>query len=216
MIGGLVDRFGRWLTNRKMRSYGPHAADDTAVIVLAGQRDLIDGPSAWSDICEMPVDGGRLAGFLRRAREAGWAVFHVPIQAPAPGLETALSQTHFLKLLQENALLQPGTPGAEISESLRDPGDVVLPPRARLNGFYDSDLDAQLQAKGITRLIIAGGLVNADTDSTARMGVELDYDVTVLSDTVAALTATDREMALTVTLPRLVARIMDTTAVLGR
>jgi nicotinamidase-related amidase len=66
------------------------------------------------------------------------------------------------------------------------PGDVVALEHWAQNGFANTDLDAQLKQHGIQKLIFVGFIANSCVESTARMGMELGYHVTLIKDATAA------------------------------
>ena len=61
------------------------------------------------------------------------------------------------------------------------PGDVVVHKTA-CDSFYDTDLQARLQALGATHLAIGGCMSQFCIDTTVRRAVSLGFDVTLLED----------------------------------
>ena len=76
-----------------------------------------------------------------------------------------------------------GTWRGEIRTEFRPlPGDVVAQEHWCSSGFANTDLDQQLTAHGIHRLIMIGLLANTCLEATARFAAEFGYDVTVVKD----------------------------------
>lgn len=214
MIAALVDRFGRLLTQRKMKAYGSFSISETALVVLSAQNDFLDPSGPWADHSTQMINISLLTSFLKQARAAGLFIVHAPIAVSVASETTAVGETLLFETLRSHKLLQPGSDGARISRPFLEDSDTLLPEQMRLNAFFHSELDSLLRKRGIRRLVLAGGVVNANLDSTARMAVELDYDVTVVSDIVTAITKEDLDLSLGSTLPRIVARVLKADQVL--
>ncbi|TWS99629.1 cysteine hydrolase family protein [Reyranella sp. CPCC 100927] len=106
----------------------------------------------------------RIAGLLRRARAAAMPVFHVQHDG-GPG-----------------DLLAKGTPGfAHHPAVAPQPGEPVIEKR-HSSAFHDTGFHAQLQARGIDHLIVAGLQTEMCVDSACRHAVALGYRVTLVAD----------------------------------
>ncbi|MFF4776406.1 isochorismatase family protein [Microtetraspora fusca] len=79
-----------------------------------------------------------------------------------------------------------GTWGAEVVDGLSKADDDHLLVKRRFSAFFQTDLDAWLRRKGITRLIVCGVVTNICVRSTAHDGFFLGYDVLVPRDACAA------------------------------
>ena len=62
-----------------------------------------------------------------------------------------------------------------------EPGDVVMP-KPRYSGFYNTNLDSTLRARGIRTLVFTGIATNVCVESTLRDGFFLEYFGIVLAD----------------------------------
>ncbi|MBB6486404.1 cysteine hydrolase family protein [Rhizobium lusitanum] len=60
-------------------------------------------------------------------------------------------------------------------------GDVVVH-KTSSDSFFETDLEAKLRARGITRLFIGGCMTQFCVDTTARRAVSLGFDVSLISD----------------------------------
>jgi ureidoacrylate peracid hydrolase len=86
-----------------------------------------------------------------------------------------------------------GTWGGQIrSEFEPQPGDIVALEHWCSSAFANTDLDLQLKAHGIYKLIVIGLRANTRVESTIRFAGELGYEVTVVKDATASFS--DEEM----------------------
>lgn len=137
----------------------------SAVLVVDVQVGLLTGPK--------PVYAGakvvaRIATVLHQARAAGCPVIYV----------------------QDNDVGPLDSPAWQITPALAPaPTDPVIR-KAYGDSFYGTELDALLQQRGITQLIVVGCKTDACVDITSRRAVSLGYAVTLVSD---AHTTTDNE-----------------------
>ncbi len=107
----------------------------------------------------------RVAGLLQRARAAQMPVFHVQHDG-GPG-----------------HLLAKGSPGWALHAVVAPrPGESVIE-KQHSSAFHDTDFRAQLQARDIDQLIIAGIQTEMCVDSTCRAAAALGYRVVLVSDT---------------------------------
>lgn len=116
-----------------------------------------------------PVYGGsdllsKISGLIALARAAGVPVVYVQHCGP------------------EGAVDEPGTPGWEIHPAVAPiEGDVVIQKR-HPDAFQDTNLQRELESRGIERLIITGIQTEYCVDSTCRRAYSLGYDVTLVKD----------------------------------
>ncbi len=208
MIARAVNRFGHWLTRRHAESYGRLEGKNVAVLMLSPQMDVFSEASPWSKHFAIQADRDNVTSFLGSARNRDWKIIQAPLVWTDNTPSTAMSETGYFRLVRENSLLEAGTTGAKLMTDMVSDGDIILTERAGLNAFYGTELQKTLVKHGIERLVILGGVANADLDSTSRMAVELDYDVTVASDLVSAVSKQDLDNIMEVTLPRIVSRVL--------
>ena len=114
------------------------------------------------------------------------------------------------------AQLSPGHPGFELHAGLDvQPADLVLD-KTRFSAFAlnSSALDAELRARGINTLVIAGALSNTCCESTARDAMQA-YKVVFVTD--ANATRTDEEHNATLAnMARVFAEVVATDDVIAR
>lgn len=78
--------------------------------------------------------------------------------------------------------LAKGQPGWELRPEIAPlPGEVLVHKTA-CDSFYETDLQARLQERGISHLVIGGCMTQYCVDTTTRRAISLGYDVTLLGD----------------------------------
>lgn len=86
-----------------------------------------------------------------------------------------------------------GTAGADYVPDLRLPGNAVhvlkatTPEADAYSGFQGTDLASDLHARGIRRLIVGGLATDYCVLNTVRDGIDLGFEVVVLSDAMRAV-----------------------------
>ena len=106
----------------------------------------------------------KLAALKHRARAAGIPAFIVQHDG-SPG--------HRLVKRSEGWQLR--------REIAPEAGDVVVH-KTSSDSFFETDLEARLRARGVTRLFIGGCMTQFCVDTTARRAVSLGFDVSLISD----------------------------------
>jgi nicotinamidase-related amidase len=106
----------------------------------------------------------RLAALKHKARAAGIPAFIVQNDGPP---------THRLAKRSEGWYLR--------REIAPEAGDAVIH-KTSCDSFFETDLEARLRARGVTRLVIGGCMTQFCIDTTARRAVSLGFDVALLSD----------------------------------
>lgn len=89
-----------------------------------------------------------------------------------------------------------GTVGAEIFETLKPSADDILVKKFRYSGFYGTQLENLLRAKGRDTVAITGVATNVCCDSTARDGAMRDFKVLFLSDGNASFSQEEQDATL--------------------
>ncbi len=68
-----------------------------------------------------------------------------------------------------------------IPELDRQPGDIVVTKQS-WGAFANTDLEAQLKARGVTQVVIAGVATGTGVEATARQAYEQGFNVTLALD----------------------------------
>jgi nicotinamidase-related amidase len=139
----------------------------TALLVIDIQNDYF--PGGRMELEGSPAAGANAARVLAEFRRKKLPVFHVRHLSVRPGA------TFFL----------PGTPGAEIHDSVKpQPGETVVEKNFP-NSFRDTPLKSMLEEKNIRHLVVAGMMTHMCVDASVRQAGDLGYKVTLLADACA-------------------------------
>ncbi|MGW3108317.1 cysteine hydrolase family protein [Streptomyces sp. NPDC001100] len=144
----------------------------------------------------------RLERLLAGAREAGVKVLYAPhgldehtfddIKYIHPTFQGGLANQVFWK----------DSYGADFYESLRpQDGETVLGRHRMYDSFMGTDLQEQLQAQGIEKVVFAGLTSGTCIEGTGRHALEAGYHVTFLTDAVADFTAEGHRAAVDIAYP---------------
>jgi len=127
----------------------------------------------------------RMAKAIAQARRAGLAVGYVRVAltddeaAAVPPANTSFSS------LKDNRALRADAPETYIVDQLQPQPDDIVVRKRRIGAFSTTDLHKQLQARGITTLILAGFSTSGVVLSTVRDAADKDYRLFVIEDLTA-------------------------------
>jgi len=141
---------------------------NTALVLVDIQNDYFEG-GRWP-VDKMEEVSSNAARLLANARDNGHMIIHVHHEIPS----------------DEAPFFRPGTPGAEIHISVAPMGDELVILKHRPNSFHNTSLRHDLEAKGITEVIICGAMSQMCIDATARAAVDFGYSVSVVEDACGA------------------------------
>ncbi|KAL8724523.1 MAG: hypothetical protein Q9166_007900 [cf. Caloplaca sp. 2 TL-2023] len=92
---------------------------------------------------------------------------------------------HILHQTPEGApLFTPGTELAEEFEELGGGGGEEVIHKPKPCAFSDTKLDAHLRRLGKSKIVLVGYMAHVCISATSRIGAELGYDVSVVSDAI--------------------------------
>jgi nicotinamidase-related amidase len=106
----------------------------------------------------------RIETLLSRARASGTPVIYIQHDGP------------------KGHPLETHTKGWEIHPSVKPLDSESVVRKRESDSFFETTLQQELNKRGITRLIIAGGMTEYCVDTTCRRATSLGYDVTLGSD----------------------------------
>lgn len=143
------------------------AVHNTALVVIDVQRGILEDPHLQrKQETGQALDEtiARIAGLIARARAASVAVIYIQHDGG------------------KGHRLEPNTPGWPLRPEIApNRGESVIHKRA-CDAFFQTTLEAELSARGIRRLIIAGCMTQYCIDTTVRRAVSLGYDVVLVAD----------------------------------
>lgn len=158
----------------------------SALIIQDLQNDVITEGGVWASSGapdhaksqKIVKNVGKLAD---RARGLGVPVIHVHYIVEKGAFGLKLNAPLFRGVKSGDALVR-GTWGAAPAAGLEPKeGDFVIE-KTRMNGFYNTKLDAILRGLGAETIIITGAWTNMSIEHTARHGADAGYEVVVASD----------------------------------
>jgi nicotinamidase-related amidase len=139
----------------------------TAVVVIDVQNGILGSANderARETARALDETVSRISDLLDRARAAGIPVFYVQHDG-GPGSQ-----------------LQPHTRAWEIrTEIAPKPGEPVIRKRA-CDAFFETPLDAELAARDVKRIVVAGCMTQYCVDTSVRRAVTMGYDVVLAAD----------------------------------
>ena len=173
------------------------AVDETAVVVV-DMQNAYASPNGYLDLAGFDISGakaaitaiqdvvtvGRSAGVPVIFFQNGWDADYV--EAGGPGSpnwykSNALKTMRKRPELQGKLLAKGGWDYALVDELQPKPGDIVVP-KTRYSGFFNSQFDSILRARGIRNLVFCGIATNVCVESTLRDGFHLEYFGVMLED----------------------------------
>ncbi len=170
---------------------------ETAVIVVDIQNAYAS-PGGYIDIAGFDISGAPAAiaktkTALEAARKAGLTVIFFQngwdkdyVEAGTAGSPN-WHKSNALKTMRarpelKGTLLAKGTwDYAIVDELTPQPGDIVIP-KTRYSGFFNTNIDSVLRARGIRNLVFTGIATNVCVESSLRDAFHLEYFAVVLED----------------------------------
>ncbi len=193
----------------------------TGLLVVDPYNDFISiGGKFWDrlkTIAEVNHCVPNMLRTLQAARQAKIRVFYALHHRYRPG---DFSGWKTIAPIQERSArsraFEEGSWGGQVREEFTPlPGDVVALEHWCSSGFYNTDLDLQLQRHGIERLIVIGNKANTCIEATVRSAVELGYGVTLVKDAVASYSPEEMQATLEVNIPNYASDLVTTDAVIA-
>lgn len=147
--------------------------DKTALLVIDAQLEYF-APAGKLILPDGPRAVERIAETVAWARAQGIPVVHVVHESRRPGATT----------------FAPGSPALAIHPAVRPrPGEPVV--TKHLPGsFTGTGLEADLRARGVEQIVVAGFMTQMCCDTTAREATHRGFRVLFLADATAAIDLT--------------------------
>lgn len=163
----------------------------TALVIIDAQVDFISPNGALGqaglDMTAFEAPLQRIEALIEAARHAGTTVVLVRVITRPETDSTALKLLAARKGEPPDsiAICRAGTPGADYYRLRPEAGDLQIE-KILFSSFHGTDFDAQLRARGIDTLVVAGFTTECCVDCTVRDAFHLDYQVFVAADACAA------------------------------
>jgi ureidoacrylate peracid hydrolase len=170
---------------------------ETALIIVDMQNAYASA-GGYLDIAGFDIAGaaaciGRIATAADAARRAGMPVLYFQngwdpgyTEAGGPGSPN-WHKSNALKAMRKNPelhgklLAKGGWDYALVDALAPKPGDIVVP-KTRYSGFFNTNIDSLLRARGIRNIVFTGIATNVCVESSLRDAFHLEYFGIVLED----------------------------------
>jgi ureidoacrylate peracid hydrolase len=173
------------------------AVDETAVVVI-DMQNAYASQGGYLDLAGFDIGGAakvieQSAKVLEVARAGGMPVVYFQngwdadyVEAGGPGSpnyhkSNALKTMRARPELQGQLLARGGWDYALVEALAPKPGDIQLH-KTRYSGFFNSQLDSVLRARGVRNIVFVGIATNVCVESTLRDGFFLEYFGILLED----------------------------------
>jgi len=170
---------------------------ETAVIVV-DMQNAYSTPGGYVDLAGFDIAGARgtianIKRTLDAARAAGVLVVYFQngwdpdyVEAGGPGSPN-WHKSNALKTMRarpelQGQLLAKGTWDYAIVEELQPQKGDILIPKTRYSGFFNTNVDSVLRARGIRTLVFVGIATNVCVESSLRDAFHLEYFGVMLED----------------------------------
>jgi nicotinamidase-related amidase len=138
-----------------------------ALLLIDVQNDYF--PGGDMELVGIDRASANAADLLNRFRDAGLPLIHVRHEFES----------------QEAPFFRPGSPGANIHESVAPvAGETVITKHA-VNAFHNTELKSKLDALGMKDLVIVGAMSHMCIEGTTRAAADLGYRCQVIHDACA-------------------------------
>lgn len=161
---------------------------NTALVIVDLQKGIVGLPVV------NPIAGviQQAAALAHAFRERGLPVVLVNVDGGAPGRT---------EQPRPNIPRQQGW--TDLIPELGQHQSDILVTKKTWGAFASTDLEAQLKARGITQLVIAGVATGTGVESTARQAYEQGFNVTLALDAMTDLRAEAHDYSINKVFPRL-------------
>lgn len=164
----------------------------TAIILVDDANDFLSENGKLSGAVRHVVEGNNVIDnindLVKRARDKGVVIIHVPLQFSADYREMGDEPYGIFSVVKETAAFQKGSWGAEVAEGLDvQDSDLVVDGKSTTCAFATTDLESVLRKHGIASIALGGLLTNICIESTMRTAYDKGYEVYTLTDCAATL-----------------------------
>ena len=143
-----------------------------------------------------------LTRLIAGARAAGLQIVYAPHGLHEHSFDDLKYVPVRMQGAMEHKMFWMGERGSEFYEPLRpQEGNIVTNRHRTFDAFMGTDLDAQLKARGIERVILAGLTSQTCVEGTGRHATEAGYHLTFLTDAVAEFTPEAHRAAIDISYP---------------
>ncbi|MDO7841004.1 pyrimidine utilization protein B [Sphingomonas immobilis] len=180
------------------RPEGVRVSPETTAVVVIDMQNAYASEGGYVDLAGFDIGGaagviGKIASVLDTARAAGMPVIFFQNGWDADYVEAGTPKSpnwhksNALKTMRarpelSGQLLARGGWDYDLVDALQpQPGDIRLH-KTRYSGFFNSQLDSVLRARGIRTIVFVGIASNVCVESTLRDAFHLEYFAVMLED----------------------------------
>jgi nicotinamidase-related amidase len=183
----------------------------TAVVTMELQRGVIGDSAAIAPLADEVAARGTVAAAVRvveAARAVGARVVHCTAEFRADRAGSRFNAPLLRRLAKGDPHPLEGTDAARVVPELGpEPGDVVSARSHGLTPFPGTDLDQLLRNLEVRTIVATGVSLNVGVSGLVMVGVDLGYDVVVVTDAVAGIPREYGEAVLEHTIAPLATRL---------
>jgi len=166
-------------------------AHKTAILLIEFQNEFVtEGGKLHDAVKGVMNENGMLQNTVKvveKGRAAGMSIFHAPITFNNTMTDNPNKGLGILKDCSDGAAFLEGTWNSELCKEIPlKPSDVMIKDKHGLDAFPGTNLEDELQKRGIETLVITGLLTNCCCESTMRTAYEKGFNVVSLIDCMAA------------------------------
>ncbi len=167
----------------------------TALVLIDLQKGIVGRATEPHSAAKVVEQAARLAARFRQAK-APVVLVNVTF---SPDFADALKQETDLKFSMGEL---PPDWDQIVADVDPQPSDIRITKR-QWGAFYGTELDLQLRRRGIRQIVLGGISTNIGVESTARAAYEHGYQLVLVEDAMASMSAEDHAFAVKKILPRL-------------
>ena len=179
----------------------------TALLVVDPYNDFISEGGKLYELARETIISQDCVTHMREvlaaARAADLLVCYAPHHRWRPGdYETWNHATPTQESIANNRVFAADSWGGRFHPDFQPAcGELVAQEHWLSSGFANTDLDLMLKRHGIERVIVIGLRANTCIDSTVRSAAELGYDVTLVTDAIAAFSQAEIDATIQLNAP---------------
>jgi ureidoacrylate peracid hydrolase len=178
----------------------------TALILVDVLNDFLAKDGKLGGMIGPMVEKLDLKAHLQRlldgARVAGVKIFFAPHGVDEHSFDDVRQVHPRFQFGLDNHVFWKGSYGGDFYPPLRPrDGETVLQHHRMFDSFHGTNLEEQLRANGIERVVLAGLTSQTCIEGTGRHALEVGYHVTFLTDAVADFTEAAHRAALEISYP---------------
>jgi len=183
-----------------------YSTETTALVLVDVLNDFLAEDGKLHEMIGPMLEETNLVEHLKRllqgARAAGLKIFFSPHGVDDHSFDDVHHVHPRFQFGLDSQVFWKGSYGADFFEPLRPrAGEIVISQHRMFDSFIGTDLEKQLRANGIEKVVLAGLTSQTCIEGTGRHALEIGFHVTFLKDAVADFTEKAHRAALDVSYP---------------